>query len=93
MRGQKLEFCGDEFQDSLWDLAFLDLLVGDGEFPQFLFDRRQSLVVSSVVAVPFSGAFKGHQLFEGWQLSGIATVRTGSPFTVGIGFDQAGLGG
>ncbi|HYR87922.1 MAG TPA: hypothetical protein VE422_27830 [Terriglobia bacterium] len=57
-----------------------------------LFDRRQSLVVSSVVAVPFSGTFKGHQLFEGWQLSGIGTVRTGSPFTVGVGFDQAGLG-
>jgi hypothetical protein len=57
-----------------------------------LFDRRQSLVVSSVVAVPFNGKFKGHQLFEGWQVSGIATVRTGSPFTVGVGFDQAGLG-
>ncbi len=57
-----------------------------------LFDRRQSLVVSSVVAVPFNGKFKGHQLFEGWQVSGIGTVRTGAPFTVGDGFDQAGMG-
>ena len=57
-----------------------------------LFDRRQSLAVSSLVALPFNGKFKGHQLVEGWQLSGIGTVRTGSPFTVGVGFDQAGLG-
>jgi hypothetical protein len=31
-------------------------------------------------------------LIEGWQVTGIATVRTGSPFTVGDGFDQAGEG-
>ena len=57
-----------------------------------LFDRRQALVVSSVVALPVNGKFKGHPLFEGWQLSGIATVRSGAPFIAGVGFDQAGLG-
>ena len=57
-----------------------------------LFDRRHALSVSSLVALPFTGKFKGHQLVEGWQLSGITTVRSGSPFTVGVGFDQAGLG-
>lgn len=57
-----------------------------------LFDRRHSLVVSSMYAVPFHGNFKGHQLFEGWQLGGIATVHSGIPFTLGDGFDQAGTG-
>jgi hypothetical protein len=57
-----------------------------------LFDRRQSLVVSSLVALPFHGKFTGHQLVEGWQVTGIATVRTGSPFSVSDGFDQAGEG-
>jgi hypothetical protein len=57
-----------------------------------LFDRRQNLVASSVVALPFHGKFAGHQLVEGWQLSGIVIVRTGLPFTPNVGFDQAGLG-
>jgi hypothetical protein len=57
-----------------------------------LFDRRHSLVLSSVVALPFKGTFTGHQLFEGWQLSGILTVRSGGPFSVIDGFDYPGLG-
>ncbi len=57
-----------------------------------LFDRRHALVASSLISLPFHGQFKGHQLIEGWQLSGIANVHSGTPFTVGDGFDQAGLG-
>jgi hypothetical protein len=57
-----------------------------------LFDRRHSLVLSSLVQLPFHGSFAGHQLIEGWQLAGIATVHTGIPFTIGDGFDQAGTG-
>jgi hypothetical protein len=57
-----------------------------------LFDRRQALVVSSLVELPFHGSFAGHQLIEGWQLSGIATVHSGIPLTIGDGFDQAGTG-
>ncbi len=56
------------------------------------FDRRHSLVVSSLIALPFKGNFAGHQLIEGWQVTGIATVHSGSPFNVGDGFDQAGTG-
>jgi hypothetical protein len=37
-----------------------------------LFDRRHALVVSSLVALPFKGKFAGHQLIEGWQVTGIA---------------------
>jgi hypothetical protein len=57
-----------------------------------LFDRRHSLVASSMYAIPFQGKFTGHQLFEGWQLTGIATVHTGIPYTLNDGFDQAGTG-
>jgi hypothetical protein len=57
-----------------------------------LFDRRHALVASSLISLPFHGTFAGHQLIEGWQLSGIANVHSGTPFTIGDGFDQAGLG-
>ena len=57
-----------------------------------LFDRRHALSVSSLVALPFRGKFTGHQVFEGWQLTGIGTVHSGSPFSPGVGFDQAGEG-
>jgi hypothetical protein len=63
-----------------------------GDRGNCLFDRRHALVVSSLVSLPFHGSFTGHQLIEGWQLSGIANVHSGTPFTVGDGFDRAGLG-
>jgi len=56
------------------------------------FDRRHSLVLSALWQIPFHGDFPVHQLFEGWQVSGIATVHSGIPFNVGDGFDQAGTG-
>ncbi len=56
------------------------------------FDRRHSLIVSSLIQLPFHGSFTGHQLIEGWQVTGIATVHSGTPFNVGDGFDQAGTG-
>jgi hypothetical protein len=56
------------------------------------FDRRHSLVVSSLITLPFHGTFPGHQLIEGWQVTGIGTVHSGIPFNVGDGFDQAGTG-
>ena len=57
-----------------------------------LFDRRHTLSLSSLVALPLHGKFTGHQLIEGWQLSGIATIHSGSPFSAEDGFDQAGVG-
>ena len=35
--------------------------------------------------------FHGNRLVEGWQVSGIFTAQSGSPFTVTDGFDQAGV--
>jgi hypothetical protein len=56
------------------------------------FDRRHSLILSTLWQIPFHGNFTGHKLFEGWQVTGIATVHSGIPFNVGDGFDQAGTG-
>jgi hypothetical protein len=36
--------------------------------------------------------FHGNQLKEGWEFSAITSLRSGSPFTPLIGFDQANLG-
>ena len=57
-----------------------------------LFDRRHTLILSSLVALPFHGKFTGHQVIEGWQLSGILSVHSGAPFTPGDGFDYPGMG-
>jgi len=57
-----------------------------------LFDRRQNLALSSLVALPFKGKFTGHQIIEGWQISGILSVRTGGPFNVTDGYDYPALG-
>jgi hypothetical protein len=57
-----------------------------------LFDRRHSLVLSSLVALPFKGNFAGHQLIEGWQLSGILTLRSGGPINVWDGYDYPAMG-
>jgi hypothetical protein len=35
--------------------------------------------------------FEGGRLTKGWQIGGIASARSGSPFTVIDGFDQVGL--
>lgn len=56
------------------------------------FDRRHATVISALYQIPFHGTFPIHQLFEGWQLTGIATIHSGIPFNVGDGFDQAGTG-
>jgi hypothetical protein len=49
-------------------------------------------VLSSLVAIPFKGKFTGHQLLEGWQLSGILTVRSGGPINITDAFDYPGMG-
>jgi Carboxypeptidase regulatory-like domain/TonB-dependent Receptor Plug Domain len=51
------------------------------------FDLRHNFVANIVYALPF----RGNRLIEGWQVSGIFTAQSGSPFTVTDGFDQAGI--
>jgi hypothetical protein len=59
------------------------------------FDLRHNLVVSYVYSLPFFGG-KGfaHSILGGWQISGITTAQTGTPFTVTNGTsigDNAGV--
>lgn len=51
------------------------------------FDLRHNLVANVIYQLPF----RGNRLIEGWQLSGIFTAQSGSPFSISDGFDQAGL--
>ncbi len=52
------------------------------------FDIRQALRVNGVYMLPF----RGNQLVQGWQLSGILTATTGPPITPDTGFDLMGFG-
>ena len=51
------------------------------------FDLRHNFVGNVIYQLPF----RGNRLVEGWQVSGIVTLQSGSPFSVMDGFDQAGL--
>ncbi len=51
------------------------------------FDLRHNLVGNVIYQLPFHG----NRLVEGWQVSGIFTAQTGTPFSISDGFDQAGL--
>jgi hypothetical protein len=51
------------------------------------FDLRHNFVANVIYQLPFHG----NRLVEGWQLSGIFTAQSGSPFSISDGFDQAGL--
>jgi hypothetical protein len=51
------------------------------------FDIGQNFTGSATYFVPL----RGNRLLEGWQLSTIATARSGIPFTVQDGFDRVGL--
>ncbi|MEK7831425.1 MAG: hypothetical protein AAB401_10095, partial [Acidobacteriota bacterium] len=53
------------------------------------FDVRHNYTGNVVYLLPF----KGNPLVTGWQVSLIASARTGQPFTVLTGFDRASIGG
>jgi hypothetical protein len=53
-------------------------------------DVRHNFVVSYLYSLPdvhFLGEF-GRQAFGGWQINGVTTLRSGSPFNVTLGSDQ-----
>ena len=54
-----------------------------------LFSKTHNLTANAVYALPFHGS----KFVDGWQLSGILSVTSGSPFSVATGsFDVAGTG-
>jgi len=59
------------------------------------FDQRHILSANFVWYLPtpkFGGGF-GERMLGGWEIGGIVTVQTGSPFSPMIGGDPLGLGG
>lgn len=55
------------------------------------FDIRHNFVFNYSYELPFGKALSGAAgaLAAGWQVSGIVTLRSGVPFTPGLGFDRA----
>ena len=59
------------------------------------FDRTHVLALSYIYELPFFRESKGvtRKVFHGWQLSGISRFESGTPATVTIPADRAGVGG
>jgi len=51
------------------------------------YDLRHNFVGNVIYQLPFHG----NRLVEGWQVSGIFTLQSGTPFSISDGFDDAGL--
>jgi hypothetical protein len=51
------------------------------------FDVRHNFVANTVYRLPF----RGNRWAEGWQVTGILTARSGTPFSIQDGIDQANL--
>lgn len=56
------------------------------------FHARHNLTANASWELPFASSRTGMAgvLLRGWQLNGIATVRSGNPFTVELGFNRSG---
>lgn len=70
-----------------------DFLDRRPEWSLSAFDRRHRFVANFVYEVPslFKQGF-GHQVFGGWEVSGIITRQSGQPFTILTGADTNGNG-
>jgi Carboxypeptidase regulatory-like domain/TonB dependent receptor len=58
------------------------------------FDHRHRFVASFVYELPLGPGISGwkQRVLTSWQASGIISWRTGAPFTVNLGVDQANIG-
>jgi len=78
---------GDSLQGGsgyVGSLGYTDLLHPKLDWGSSDYDIRQRLTVSPIWAMPWykTGSVIGKELLGGWTISGIATVRTGTPFSV-----------
>jgi hypothetical protein len=66
----------------------------DGEWAHSSFDHRHQFVASGTYQLPFFAGAGGlkEALFAGWRFNTIIVARSGSPFTVNLGVDQANVG-
>jgi hypothetical protein len=86
--GSNLSF-NDPYQNSLPDYMYFDHSLTKGECD---FNITQSGVVSFIYTIPGPAHMKGfaEKALEGWQVGGIVTAQTGSPFTPLVGGDPLG---
>jgi len=83
---------GDPYQNSITSLISFDRASRHGLCD---FNIDKNLVVNYIWEVPkpsWGGAF-GHRALGGWEVGGIVTASTGSPFTVLMSGDPAGMQG
>lgn len=52
------------------------------------FDLRNNFTANAILSLPF----KGNRFKTGWQITGIASILSGTPFSVYDGYDQANVG-
>jgi hypothetical protein len=67
----------------------------EGEYGPYPGDRKHVLVFNYIYTIPAFAHSRGflHQAFGGWQISGLPTIYSGTPFTVSTSnLDSAGLG-
>jgi hypothetical protein len=66
----------------------------DGEWANSSFDHRHQFVASGTYELPFFAGAGGLEeaVFAGWRVNTIVAMRSGSPFTVNLGVDQANIG-
>jgi outer membrane receptor protein involved in Fe transport len=86
--GSNLSF-NDPFQNSLPDYMYFDHRLTKGMCD---FNVKESGVVSYIWTIPTPASIKGFtsKIVGGWQLGGIVTAQTGSPFTPVVGGDPLG---
>ena len=53
----------------------------------YRFDQKHNLVVHFIYELPFARNMRGAPgaFFKGWQMNGILSIRSGFPYTVGVG--------
>ncbi len=76
--------------DTTWVRA--DQYTRQAEYSPANFDRRQVFAANYVYTLPRIAAGNAftHALTNGWQLSGVTLISTGSPFTPGFSISGAG---
>lgn len=84
-----VEFTSNEFANTTNIPVPFDPRVNRGPSD---FDLRHSFVGNFLWTIPAPGSWKGaaHFVGSGWQLGGIFTASSGTPFSVNIAGDQAG---
>jgi len=76
-----------------YDSNFLDSYNLRRTWASSNFDQRHILNVGYVYDLPFfTRPGLNHKLLGGWQISGLTTFQTGTPFSVGDGLFNAGVG-